>query len=207
MCIPPNPRESMCRVWQSAEERRPPSNPYPFPLPLRRRGLASRSLVHGEGRVFLGGGGSFAPPTPQASYPLSAMCLRILASQSAERGQGVRPEAGFSTASQTAGTARSQRGSRDASPPRVACSSSAAPASARRPKALSCLPSPRRRMPPPSFLPRPSRPTRLRDCPPRRAQPRPRSVIGRRRTPTAGRRLRPSRSRRRPNPSPFRRGR
>src|SRR3990172_10513141 len=47
----------MCQVWQSAEERRPPSNSYSSPLP--------------------------------------AMCLRSLVSQSAERGQGVRPEAGL----------------------------------------------------------------------------------------------------------------
>ena len=36
--------------------------------------------------MFLGEGGSKAPPIPQTSYPLSAMCLRIYASQSAERG-------------------------------------------------------------------------------------------------------------------------
>ena len=67
-------------------------------LPLHPRGLASGAFLQGEGRAFLGGGGSKASPTSQTSYALSAMCLRILASQSAERGSGVRPEAVFSTA-------------------------------------------------------------------------------------------------------------
>ena len=70
----------------------------PLTLPLRPRGLPSQAFLQGEGWVFLGGGGSFAPPTPQTSYPLSAMCLPISASHSAERGYVVRPEACFSAA-------------------------------------------------------------------------------------------------------------
>ena len=65
-------------------------------LPLSPRELASQAIVQGEERIFLGVGGAKLRPPPRPPTPceaarsvaegLSAMGLRILASQSAERG-------------------------------------------------------------------------------------------------------------------------
>src|SRR3972149_5141149 len=78
----------------------PPVTPPPAPAWAR---VPSFPVGGGEG--ISGRWGELRPPTSQTSYPRSAMYLRILASQSAERptgllreGQGVRPEAGFSAA-------------------------------------------------------------------------------------------------------------
>jgi len=46
------------------------SGPLPWPLPLHLPALELKGIVQGEGRVFLGEGGSEAPPFPQMFHPV-----------------------------------------------------------------------------------------------------------------------------------------
>src|SRR3990172_5358983 len=49
-----------------------PLDPLPWPLPLRLPALEPSRNVQGEGRVFLGEGGSEAPPFPHLFHPPSS---------------------------------------------------------------------------------------------------------------------------------------